>query len=70
MDNFNLKQFLKENKELNTNNLSRLDTSSYIGPEEMEATLSQIYHIIANNERDFGSHIYTTKVIQALKDYA
>ena len=55
---------------LNEGIKSRLDTKDFIEPEEMKATLSQIYHILSGNERDYISIKGIDDVIKCLKKYA
>lgn len=57
-------KFLKEEQEAR----SRVDTQGYIEPEEMEATLSTIYHIVAGNRRDYLN--IPDEVLDCLKQFA
>ena len=50
--------------------IAKLDTSKFIEPEEMQATLSQIYHILSGNERDYTSIDHIGDVINCLRRYA
>ena len=59
-------EFLNEG----TSDKSRLDTKKYIEPEEMKATLSQIYHILSGNVGDYVSIKGIEDTIKDLKKYA
>jgi predicted transcriptional regulator len=62
-------EFLNENLNEASSTKSRLDTKKYIEPEEMEATLSQIYHILSGNVRDYISIKGIEDTIKDLKKY-
>ena len=57
------------NKSLNEGQ-SKLDTKTFIEPKEMESTLSQIYYILRNNQRDYLELDGLDKLISFLKKYA
>jgi len=49
---------------------SKLDTKTFIEPKEMESTLSQIYYILRNNQRDYLELDGLNELISVLKKYA
>ena len=57
-------KYLKENKEAR----SRMDTAGFIEPEEIEATLSTIYHIVSGNRRDYLN--IPDEVLNCLEQFA
>ena len=57
-------KYLKENKEAR----SRIDTVGFIEPEEIEATLSTIYHIVSGNRRDYLN--IPDEVLNCLEQFA
>jgi hypothetical protein len=69
MENFDFKKYLAEGKlQEEQQAKSRLDTAGYIEPEEIEATLSTIYHIISGNRRDYLN--ISDEVLDCLKQFA
>ena len=47
---------------------SRMDTVGFIEPEEIEATLSTIYHIVSGNRRDYLN--IPDEVLNSLEQFA
>lgn len=57
-------KYLSENTEAR----SRMDTVGFIEPEEIEATLSTIYHIVAGSRRDYLN--IPDEVLKCLEQFA
>jgi len=69
MENFDFKKYLAEGKLQEAQEArSRMDTVGFIEPEEIEATLSTIWHIVSGNRRDYLN--IPDEVLDSLKQFS